>query len=192
MGEMKRLLLVTVTGGLLLTGCASSRSVLYKGVSSPLGTTTTVVTDAAAVRDGRSARADWVAMVRRGQAGASGIRFSHLSDREFRSRLAAAAARYGFTVRAVRFLHPRQVTPLVLVQTSRYVAFARAVPAIESSLDPHKGGNDSKGWSYRAFYLEALDERGVPFLVVDNVVDGTGVTGGQWARSDALFPFARI
>lgn len=43
-------------------------------------------------------------------------------------------------------------------------------------------------WRFEGFYLEGRDERGVPFVIVTDVVRGE-VMGGQWARSDALFPF---
>jgi hypothetical protein len=172
-------------------GCANSRSILYSGISGPLGQTKkVVVTDAAAARDARQNRAEWLAMIARVRRQGAAHGFSNLSPRKFRLRLAAAAKRYGFTVKKVQFVHPGHVAPLVIVQTHKYLAFARAVPAIEKSLDPHKGRSDLAGWAFEAFYLEAQDERGVPFLVVTNVVGGGGVTGGQWARSDPLFPFA--
>ncbi len=176
---------------LLVTGCANSRSILYSGISGPLGENKVVVSDARAVHDAREFRAEWRAMIGRTARQAKSESFSSLSDRRFRLRLASAADRYSFTLKAVQFLHRRQVTPLVIVQSRHYLAFARAVPAIEHSLDPHRGRNDSRGWTYRAFLLEAQDERGVPFLLVSNVVASSGVTGGQWARSDLLFPFAR-
>ncbi|MGH3010117.1 MAG: hypothetical protein ACRDLM_12030 [Gaiellaceae bacterium] len=186
---MKRSLLLTVAAGLLLTGCASSRSVLYSGVTVGLSGKRTIITDAVAVRDAGSVHAEWVATIRRENGHGLGVRFSGVPSREFRSRLAAAASRYGFVVKRVEFLHQPLPTPLVVVQTSRYVAFARAVPAIDHSVDPHEGRDDLTGWSFRAFYLEALDERGVPFLVVHDVIGADGVAGGQWARSDPLFPF---
>jgi hypothetical protein len=189
---VKRALLFTFAAAALLTGCASSRSVLYSGVSSPLGTKKVVVTDAAAVREGRSERSSWLAMIRRAGPQSVGLRFPNLSAREFRLRLAAAAARYGFTVKRVQFVHGRRVAPLVVVQTRHYLELARAIPSIEHAVDPHKGRNDSTGWSFQGIFLEAVDERGVPFVIVDNVVSGSGVGGGQWARSDRLFPFVRI
>jgi len=188
--SMTRALVVLAVAGLVLAGCgSSSRSVLYSGVSSPLGGKKTVITDAAALRDAGSIHAEWGAMVGRESGRGLHARFSGLTPREFRSRLDAAASRYGFAVKRVEFLHLGRPTPLVVIQTSRYVTFAHATPAIEHALDPHRGRDDSTGWSFGAFYLEALDERGVPFLVVDNVVGSGGVGGGQWARSDALFPF---
>ena len=188
--QMKRIAGISVIAAILLAGCASSRSVLYSGQSIGVGTKKTVVTDAAAVRDARSARAEWVAMVNLESGHGLKAGFAAVPPHKFRSQLAAAARRYGFTVKRVDFLHPQRPTPLVIVQTSRYVAFAHAVPSVEHSLDPHRGNDDLKGWSFGGFCLEALDERGVPFLVVSNTVSRNGVTGGQWARSDPLYPFA--
>ncbi|HLX32083.1 MAG TPA: hypothetical protein VKR79_04865 [Gaiellaceae bacterium] len=189
---MKLAAVATCLCAVLLAGCGGSgRSILYQGITSPLGGKTFVVSDAAAVGDGRSARTEWLVMVRRAERQGPAERFANLSARVFRLRLARAASRHGFVVKEVRFLRLPQATPLVVVETSRYLAFAKAVPAIEHSLDPHTGRSDAKGWSFAAFCLEALDERGVPFLVVSNVVISGSVAGEQWARSDPLFPFVR-
>lgn len=178
-----------ITAGVLAAGCASSRSILYSGVSGPAGLPKRVVTDAEALRDERVNQAQWVAdIVRRAREDPS-ERFANLSPRQFRLRLAAAAARYQLTVKRVHFLHPRQLAPLVIVQTRRYLALARAVPAIEKSLDPHTGRRDRGGWAYEGFFLVAQDERSVPFVVVSNFVRGSSPGGEQWARSDQLFPF---
>jgi hypothetical protein len=179
---------ITVAG--LMTGCASSRSILYSGVSGPAGQSKTVVTDSAALHDARLNHAQWVTDITGRAREDPGQRFANLSTREFRLRLAKAAARYHFSVKQVQFLHPRQVAPLVIIQTRRYLAVAHAIPAIEKSLDPHTGHNDQRGWAFEAFFLEAQDERGVPFIVVSNFLRGTGPGGGQWARSDQLYPFA--
>jgi hypothetical protein len=174
----------------LLSGCgSSSRSVLYSGVSLT-GGPKRVVTDAAAVRDVRAVHAQWLAEIT-GRAGEDPSQpFANLSAQQLRLRLAKAAARYHFTVKKVQLLHPRQVAPVIIVQTRRYLAFAHAVPAIAKALDPHTGGNDTAGWAFEAFFLEAQDERGVPFLDVFNFERGSGPGGGQWARSDQLYPFA--
>lgn len=186
---MRRCATLLVVAG-VAAGCANSRSILYSGISGHLGQTKkVVVTDGAAVRDARENRAEWLAMIARVRRQGAAHGFPNLSPREFRLRLAAAAKQYDFTVKRVRFVHPGHVAPLVIVQTRKYLAFARAVPAIEESLDPYEGRSDVRGWAFEAFYLEAQDEKGVPFLVVTNVVGGGGVTGGQWARSDPLFPF---
>lgn len=185
---MKALAAVGLVVAVAAAGCASSRSVLYSGISPPLGGKKIVVTDAAAVRAGRSTRGEWLAMLPREAHAAPGLHFSSLSQHEFRQRLAGLSSRYGFVVKEVQFLHRALPTPLVVVQTSHYVPFAKALRAIEASLDPHTAKSDLRGWAFRGFYVEALDERGVPFLVADNVV-GNGVAGGQWARADALYPF---
>jgi hypothetical protein len=171
---------------LMVAGCASSSSVLYSGVSLNGTGKGTVITDAAAVRDAKGIRSHWL-----GETGRrSSQRFPGLPEAEFRRRLAAASARYHFTVETAQFRHAGQATPLVVLRTDRYVALARAIPAIEQSLDPHKKAReDWLGWTFRGFYLEAQDERGVPFVVVNNVIGLRSAAGGQWARSDPLFPF---
>jgi len=77
----------------------------------------------------------------------------------------------------------------VVVETRHYLAVARAIPKIERSLDPHTGADDRTGWAYEGFYFEARDERGVPFVIVSNAMRGPSAGGGQWARSEELFPF---
>ena len=177
-----------IVAAALVCGCGSSRSILYSGVSLA-GGPKRVVTDKAASHDARRVHAQWIAEIKRRAREDSGQRFANPSARHFRLRLAAAANRYHFTVTKVQFLHPRQVAPLVVIQTRRYLAFAHALPAIEKSLDPHTGHSDQAGWAFEGFFLEAQDERGVPFLGVFNFVRGSGPGGGQWARSDQLYPF---
>ena len=68
---------------------------------------------------------------------------------------------------------------------------AHAAPRNLRRLDPKVAtGDDRSGWRYEGFYFEADDEHGVPFLLVFNFLRGPHAGGGQWARSDALFPFA--
>ena len=173
----------------LVSGCGgSSRSVLYSGVSLD-GGPKRVVTDAAAAHDVRAVHAQWLAEITRRAGEDPGQRFANPPAHQLRLRLAKAAARYHFTVKKVQLLHPRQVAPLIIIQTRRYLALAHAVPAIENSLDPHTGPSDQAGWAFEGFLLEAQDERSVPFLDVFNFERGSGPGGGQWARSDQLYPF---
>ena len=173
----------------LVSGCGSSHSVLHSGVSES-GGPKIVITDAVALHDAHADQAQWVAEIAHRAKEDPGQRFANLSTRQFRLRLTAAAARYRFTVKRVQFLHPRQAAPLVIVQTRRYLPLVRAVPAIERSLDPHTGHNDRTGWAFEGFFLEAQDERGIPFIAISNFMRGAGPGGGQWARSDQLYPFA--
>lgn len=173
-----------------LSGCGgSSRSVLYSGVSLT-GGPKRIVTDAAAVRDVRAVRAQWLAEITRRAGEDPSQPFANLSAQQLRLRLAKAAARYHFTVKKVELLHPRQSAPLIIVRTRRYLALAHAAPAIETALDPYTGHGDQTRWAFEGFFLEAQDERGVPFLDVFNFERGSGPGGGQWARSDQLYPFA--
>jgi hypothetical protein len=175
-------------GAAVLAGCGNGRSILYSGVS--IGASTgppEVVTDADALRAGRTMPRFWRSNLASPWLGPT----SRLSPSEFRSRLARAASRYGFTVKRVRFVKTRgQLAPFVIVETDRYLAFARATPAIERSLDPLTDKtNNATGehfWSFPGLFFEARDERGVPFLMTDSFPSG----GGQWARSDQLYPYA--
>ncbi len=189
------LLAIVVLAGVVtgfVAGCGSGRSVLYSGVSPSLGGPKKVVTDAAALHDARLVRREWVAQITQRAYQDPSQRFANLPARQLRLCIADEAVRYHFTVQELRLLHPRQVAPLVIVQSSRYVAFAHAVPAIEKSLDPHTGRSDRAGWAFEGFMLEAQDERGVPFLSVFNFWRGSGPGGGQWARADQLYPFGHL
>ena len=98
-----------------------------------------------------------------------------ITAREYRHRLATAAARYKFTVQRVEFIHARHaraLTPFVIVQTRHYEELARAIPVFLPTLCARRG--------CFAFF-EAQDERGVPFIALGR---------GQWARSEPLYPFA--
>lgn len=173
----------------VLAGCGGTRSVLYSGVSGGLTGTKHVITDAAARSDAQAFYTEWTGEMRRRAKEDPSQRFDNLSEPRFRRLLAREAARYHFTVKTLRFLHPQQLAPLVIVETRHYVAFAHALRTIEPLLDPHTGRADGKGWAFEGFLLEAEDERGIPFLGVSNFLRGSGPGGGQWARADALYPF---
>ncbi len=169
-----------------LSGCGDSRSVLYSGLVIGAGGKPLIVTDADAGRVGRTLPVFWRSKLSSGTLGPP----STVSPREFRSRLSRAARRYGFTVKRVRFVKTRgQIAPLVIVETDHYVDLARATSAIVKSLDPLTNTtNRATGERFASFpglLFEAQDERGVPFLIADSFPTG----GGQWARSNQLFPF---
>ena len=166
----------------MVSGCASTRSILYAGYTVGALQHRVVVSDAAANQDVHHQLARWVADIERRGREAPRPQFANLSMRNFRRRLAAAAAEYHFTVRTVQFFNPRQLAPLVVLRSRRYVALAHAIASIERSLNPQR--------AFEAFFLEAQDERGVPFLTPYDALRGPSGYGGQWARSDALLPFA--
>jgi hypothetical protein len=173
-------------------GCSNRRSVLFAGVHFGVISTRHVVTDDEALKARGTIRADWHSELARRAHERGGFQrtFANLSPGEFRRRLEAAAQRHDFDILSVTFEHPSGLAPMVVVKTTHYVALARALPAIERRLDPKQDtGDDRTGWAYEGFYFEADDERGIPFVITTNALRDKSPGGGQWARSDALFPY---
>lgn len=160
---------------------ANSRSILYAGVGD-LGPRH-VVSDAEASRDVKLDVRSWRAWLATYKGAGQP---AELSRREFRQRLAAAAARYHFAVRRVQFVSARALAPFVVVQSRHYLALARAIHAFWRSIDPlpprpciRRLGNTTDCAPSEVLFFEAQDERGVPFIAL-------GLE--QWARSEPLFP----
>jgi hypothetical protein len=87
-------------------------------------------------------------------------------------------------------LHPLQAAPIVVVATPNRRAMARATRAILRLIDPRARTTDDRlGWAYEGFLFEAVDERGVPFVIAHNAWRGPHAGGGQWASSPSLYPF---
>jgi hypothetical protein len=117
-------------------------------------------------------------------------RFDNLTEDEFLARLQEAAQEYGFRVVETRWLRPLQTAPLVVVEADDPGSLARDVPAILRLLDPQAAvGEDWQGWSFEGFFFEARDQSGSPFLAFYNHWRGSDRGGGQWARSENLYPF---
>jgi hypothetical protein len=117
-------------------------------------------------------------------------RFSNPSKDELIADLRALAQKNDFDLVSVRFPRPRQLAPKVVVRTKHYLDLARATPAILHRIDPRTAAKqDSQGWKYEGFYFEAQDEHGIPFLIAFNFERGPSPGGGQWARSEPLYPF---
>ena len=118
-------------------------------------------------------------------------RFSNPSKDELLGDLRALAHKNKFDLVSVRLLVPRQLAPKIVVRTKHYLDLAHATPAILRQIDPRKAvPEDSQGWKYEGFYFEAQDEHGIPFLIVFNFERGRSPGGGQWARSEPLYPYA--
>jgi len=102
-------------------------------------------------------------------------------------RLARLARQYGFELVSFRYLAYDRAASLI-VQTSRSLSsFASDVSAIVRAVDPVWRG----GLSYHAFFFEARDGGGVPFIATQHsIVNARGqLEGEQWARGPTLFPF---
>jgi hypothetical protein len=118
-------------------------------------------------------------------------RFDNLSPLVLRRRLREAARRYHFRVVSLELLRPRQLAPKIVVQTQHYVGLSREAYWILKRIDLRRRvPDDRKGWRYEGFYFEAQDERGIPFFTTDTFMRGPNPAGSQWARSEALYPFA--
>jgi hypothetical protein len=141
-------------------------------------------------------RSNWLREInrrgKRGRANPHPVRFHNPSRATFLSKLRMASRRYNFKVLRVHFYKPLQLAPLVILRSRRPMQFRDATPAIQHSLDAHLGRDDRKGWVWEGFYLEARDARGIPFLAIDNFWRGAHAGGGEWARSEALYPFAHL
>ena len=184
-----RSVIAVVACAAVVAGCAGHTSVLDAG-RSRLGRKPQRVGATQAKRDARQTYAEWRRELAERARKDPRTRFPNLAPFLFREQLAAAARRYGFEVVSLRFLRPRQLAPEVVVRTKRYLELARAVPAIDAALNPRRPARDDRlGWEYEGFWLEAQDEHGVPFLAVFDFMRGPGPGGGQWARSEPLFPF---
>jgi hypothetical protein len=175
---------------MLATACDEQRSVLDEGVTPGAFGKPHVVRSAEALRVSRRVTASWKRELRRRAQTAPAQRFRNLPPDVLRSRLEAAAERYSFEVVSVQLLRPRQLAPRIVVKTTHYLELARAAPELLRRLDPKASTSDDRtGWRFEGFYFEARDEHEVPFFTVDNFWRGPGPGGGQWARSDRLFPY---
>jgi hypothetical protein len=92
---------------------------------------------------------------------ALGQRFPNPSPAAFRPRVALVDKRFGFRAFSLRFLRPRQLAPLLVVETDRdRKAFVGNVPAIMRELDPIRSAGRTTAATFERFLLEARDRRG--------------------------------
>jgi hypothetical protein len=138
-------------------------------------------------------RADWYReMSSRGRRARRRLHPAHFRSpgtKVFLAKLHTASRRYHFQVVRVHMYRPFQLAPFVIARTAHPKQLSRAMYAIERLLDPQSRRSlRATAWAYEAFYFEARDARGVPAFLAFNYLRG-GITGGQWARSEALYPF---
>jgi hypothetical protein len=118
-------------------------------------------------------------------------RFSNPSKDQLMGALRALAQKHDFELVSARLLLPRQVAPKIVVRSEHYLGLAHATRPILRRIDPRTATpQDSRGWKYEGFYFEAQDEHGIPFLIVFNFERGPSPGGGQWARSEPLYPYS--
>lgn len=173
---------------LLAVGCSGhaavgDRSVLTQG-GFQFHSVVHKVSDREAARSARSTRAHWMRAIKGAARKYPGIPFRSPSREVLLARLGREAKAHDFEVVSLRMLRPRDLAPLIIVRTTHYVSLARATGAILGNLDRERSYDPD----YEGFYFEAQDERGVPFFSAYNVRRGQ-IEGGEWARSEPLYPF---
>ncbi len=176
----------------LTPACRDRQSVLDEGIQPGQSRKSHVIRRAEALASAHTMSERWERELRRRAQADPTTRFPNLDPSVLRRRLRLAANRHDFQVVSVRVLRPRQLAPKIVVRTTHYLELAQATGRILARLDPKEPTSDDRtGWRYEGFYFEAQDEHGVPFLIVDNFWRGKGPGGGQWARSEGLYPFER-
>jgi hypothetical protein len=183
----------TVAGVLILRGGDDSRAVLHEGIRMGFRQDVRRYSDDEARKASRSTETTWRRELERRARDAPRQRFANPTPETLRARLSAAARRYGFDVVAVDLLRPRQLAPRIVVRTDDYLQMAQSMADILRTLDPKaRTGDDRTGWRYEGFYFEADDGDGVPFALAFNFWRGSSGGGGQWARSERLYPFVHL
>jgi hypothetical protein len=115
-------------------------------------------------------------------------RFPNPSEAAFRRRVDLVGRRYGFRVVSLRLLRPRQIAPLLVVETSRdRRAFVGDISAIMSLVNPISAAAGQNAFTFEGFLLEARDGSG-SFVRVDNVNRGEA-SGGQWSWDRCVYPY---
>jgi hypothetical protein len=105
-------------------------------------------------------------------------------------RLRRAQRLYGFQIVRVKMLHPLQIVPVIVIRSDRKRAIARATLAIIALFDPrHVTKRNPSGYAYEAYFFEAQDRHGVPYLATFNHWRPPHVGGGEWAAREDLYPF---
>jgi hypothetical protein len=137
-------------------------------------------------------RKDWESSLQSAASETPDVVFPNLADSELRTRLATAAQTYGFRVRDVTILRPRQAAPAIVVESKSPADLVPQVPAIMRSLDPKAPGEDREGWTYEGFFFEVVDSSGSPALVVTNGWRPPNAGGTQWAAPGIPLPYEHL
>ena len=110
-------------------------------------------------------------------------RFPNPSPRSFRAAVASAGKRFEFRPVSTRFLRPRELAPIVVVETDRSRKdFIADVPEIVDRLAP----SSEAAQTFEGLLFEARDDKG-PFVRVYRVFRGM-IMGGQWS-ADENYPY---
>jgi hypothetical protein len=159
----------------LVAGCGGHRTVLDEGV-----------TPANARRDVASVRRQWLAEVRADALRYPHVQFHNLDRGEFVARLDVQARRHDFRISRITWHRVYLDAPDVTVVSTHYLQLAKDLPQVLDAIDPPPRSDHR---AFEAIFLEAVDGHGVPFVAIYDSLRGH-IMGGQWARSERLFPYA--
>jgi hypothetical protein len=174
----------------LLAACSVKPSVLTAGYDRVGGKTPSPNAEKAKAQAAITARS-WKHEIQSRARRYPEKRFANPSKDALIADLRALAQKNNFDLVSVRLLKPRQHAPKIVVRTKHSLALAHATAAILRRIDPREAvPADSQGWKYEGFYFEARDEHGIPFLIAFNFERGPSPGGGEWARSEPLYPYA--
>jgi hypothetical protein len=89
---------------------------------------------------------------------------------------------YGFAVLSFDYLPTKNAAAMTVRTARRPILFADDVSKIEDAVDPARRG-------YTAFFFEAQDSHGTPFIATEHSVWGTSneTEIREWARSPNLY-----
>ena len=114
--------------------------------------------------------------------------FPNPSPAEFRARVVDVGRRFGFQPVSIRILQPRQLAPIVVVETDRDRRdFIADVGEIMRLLNPQSSSRQQTAVTFEGFFFEARDSDG-PFARVTSSFRGE-VAGGQWSAVPDAYPF---
>jgi hypothetical protein len=174
----------------LMSACSEKSSVLTAGYDRLGGKSPSPNAEKAVAQAAMSKR-NWLHEIESRARRHPKERFLNPSMDELMGTLRTLARKNDFDIVSVRLLKPRQLAPMVVIRTKHYLDLAHATSEILRRIDPRAPVRpDSQGWKYEGFYFEAQDEHGIPFLSAFNSWRGASGGGGQWARSEPLYPFA--
>jgi hypothetical protein len=179
------------------------RSVLETGVTQAVGALVPPQQRWASVRrsvrEGRAGArgvvTSWNAWLAADQLSGHPTRFASPSRSWFLARLKRLEQVYHFRVLGLRYLHrfggQSRPAPMLIVRADPG-SFVRATPLVLASLDqqPRTSPTAKVTWNYEAFFFEARDAFGAPFLAVFNNWRSPHPGGGQWAPAGHPTPFS--
>lgn len=157
--------------------------VLDEGVSFGVMHRVTRFSDAESRRRTEAALHAWRRAIQRRAERWPQYRWHNTRPAAFNRSLERISRRYAFSsVERLVWREPRQLAPELVFRTTNYVAAAEAVRVLVGKLMT----------GYEGYYVEADDERGIPFIYVTRYRRGPSGGGNYWARSDAVAPFAHL